>query len=220
MISGESSSQPSPPPPDSLFVTAQLEGSTLTRAQYKAISGLTSSLLCTTTGDLVYDGHTLHPLTLHWHCPAIHSRFKSHYFLTEMAQNGMTRLSIGTETVVIPQLSVSTSTNSIYSAIYILYFSGDQPVQCCFGWRFGISEMCSGNRSVCGLLYNICKTRALKIKFLAICNVYWCQCMTFLSAFKPMVLGALLNKCLYVSLGRETMCELNSLSFAKIHNAP
>ena len=106
MISGESSSQPSPPPPDSLLITAQLEGSTLTRAQYKAISGITSSLLCISTGDLVYDGHTLHPLTLHWHCPAIDSMFKSHFLLTEMARKGMTRLNIGAETVVIPQLPV------------------------------------------------------------------------------------------------------------------
>ena len=107
MISGESSSQPSSPPPESLLITAQLEGSTLTRAQYKAILGLTSSLLCISTGDLVYDGHTLHPLTLHWHCPAINSVFRPHYILTEMAQNGMTRLSIGTKVVVIPQLPVS-----------------------------------------------------------------------------------------------------------------
>ncbi|CAI8058513.1 Ankyrin repeat domain-containing protein 50 [Geodia barretti] len=67
MISGESSTQPSPPPPDSHLVTAQLEGSTLTRAQYNTIHSLTSSLLCIPTGDLVYDGHTLNPLTLHWH---------------------------------------------------------------------------------------------------------------------------------------------------------
>ena len=106
MISGESNSQPSPPPPDSLLVTAQLEGSTLTRAQYKAISGLTSSLLYISIGDLVYDGHTLHPLTLHWHCPAIDTMFKSHFLLTEMAQKGMTRLSIGTRTAVIPQVPV------------------------------------------------------------------------------------------------------------------
>ena len=121
MISGEFSSQPSPPPPDSLLVTAQLEGSTLMREQYKAISRLTSSLLCISTGDLVYDGHTLHPLTLHWHCPAIDGMFRSHYFLTEMAEKGMTRLSIGTETVVIPQLPVRLlSTSIIY--IYILSF--------------------------------------------------------------------------------------------------
>ena len=106
-ILGESSSQPCPPPPDRFSVTAQLEGSTLTRAQYKAISGLISSLLCISTGDLVYNGHTLHPLTLHWHCPAIDSMFRSHYnILTEMAQSGMTRLSIGAKTIVIPQLPV------------------------------------------------------------------------------------------------------------------
>ncbi|CAI8006870.1 Ankyrin repeat domain-containing protein 50 [Geodia barretti] len=43
MISGDSSTQPSPPP-DSHLVTAQLEGS-LTRAQYNTIHSLTSSLL-------------------------------------------------------------------------------------------------------------------------------------------------------------------------------
>ena len=120
MILGEFSSQPLPLPPDSLLITAQLEGTTLTRVQYKAISGLTSSLLCISTGDLVYNGHTLHPLTLHWHCPAIDSMFKSHYVLTEMAQKGMTRLSIGKETVVIPRLPVSTKITS--QALYIMIY--------------------------------------------------------------------------------------------------
>ena len=37
MFSGESSAQPPPPPPDSHLVTAELEGSTLTRAQYNTV---------------------------------------------------------------------------------------------------------------------------------------------------------------------------------------
>ena len=90
MISGESSAQPSPLPPDSHLITAELEGSTLTRAQYNTICSLTSCLLLIPTGDLVYDGHTLNPLTLHWHCPPINydtPMFLS--LLTEMAQEGI-----------------------------------------------------------------------------------------------------------------------------------
>ena len=77
MISGEASAQPSPPPPDSHLITAELEGSTLTRAQYSTICSLTSSLLFIPTGDLVYDGHTLNPLTLHWHCSSLNETFHS-----------------------------------------------------------------------------------------------------------------------------------------------
>ena len=105
MISGESSAQPSPPPPDSHLVTAELEGSTLTRAQYNTICSLTSSLLRIPTGDLVYDGHTLNPLTLHWHCPPIDydmPMFLS--LLTEMAQEGI-KNSYGD--LIIPNLNVS-----------------------------------------------------------------------------------------------------------------
>ncbi|CAI8023410.1 hypothetical protein GBAR_LOCUS13685 [Geodia barretti] len=94
MISGESNTQLSPPP-DSHLVTAQLEGYTLTRAQYNTVHSLTSSLLCIPTGDLVYDGHTLNPLTLHWH---YYSPFDSTFsFLshcTAMAQEGIRKLSV------------------------------------------------------------------------------------------------------------------------------
>ena len=109
MISGESSAQPSPPPPDSHFVTAELEGSTLTRAQYNTICSLTSSLLRIPTGDLVYDGHTLNPLTLHWHCPPIYIWFSFLTFYTEMAQKGIKKVDVtkGTHLIPIPHLSVS-----------------------------------------------------------------------------------------------------------------
>ena len=107
MISGESSTQPSPPPPDSHLVTAQLEGSTLTRAQYNTIHSLTSSLLCIPTGDMVYDGHTLSPLTLHWHYYTISRRFifLSHY--TAMAQEGIRKFCDNGTEIIIPHLNVS-----------------------------------------------------------------------------------------------------------------
>ena len=107
-ISGESSAQPSPPPPDSHLVTAELEGSTLTRAQYNTICSLTSSLLRIPNGDLVYDGHTLNPLTLHWHCSSLNEMFHSISLYTEMAQTGIRNIQtpvIGE--VIIPQLNVS-----------------------------------------------------------------------------------------------------------------
>ncbi|CAI8056269.1 hypothetical protein GBAR_LOCUS30657, partial [Geodia barretti] len=107
MISGESSTQPSPPPPDSRLFTAQLEGSTLTRAQYNTIHSLTSSLLCIPTGDLVYNGHTLNPLTLHWHYYTICRWliFLSHY--NAMAQEGIRKVCNNGTEIIIPHLNVS-----------------------------------------------------------------------------------------------------------------
>ena len=70
MISGEMSTQPPVLPPDSCLITAQLEATTLTCAEYRSITSLMSSLLCLPTGSVVFVGHTLSPLTLHWHCSA------------------------------------------------------------------------------------------------------------------------------------------------------
>ena len=56
MISGEGSAQPSPSPPGSCLITAQVEGTTLTRARYTRIASLMSSLLCLLTRALVYVG--------------------------------------------------------------------------------------------------------------------------------------------------------------------
>ena len=111
MISGESSAQPSPPPPDSHLITVELEGSTLTRAQYNTICSVTSSLLCIPTGDLVYDGHTLNPLTLHWHCPPINHEISIFLSLfTEMAQEGIKMIHMMKGELIIPHLNVSIST--------------------------------------------------------------------------------------------------------------
>ena len=109
MISGDSGAQPSPPPPpDTCLITAQVEGSTLTSAQYNTISCLISSLLLIPTRDLVYDGHTLNPLTLHWHYSTAKRWSKSLSLYTEMAQQGITRVSVAGEgEVVVPQLNVS-----------------------------------------------------------------------------------------------------------------
>ena len=108
MISGESSAQPSSPPPDSHLVTAELEGSTLTRAQYNTICSLTSSLLLIPTGDLVYDGHTLNPLTFHWHCSSLKEMFHSRSLYTEMAQTGIRKIHTTDKgEVIIPYLNVS-----------------------------------------------------------------------------------------------------------------
>ena len=109
MISGESGTQPpTPPPPDTCLITAQLEGSTLTRAQYNTISSLISSMLHIPTHDLVYDGHTLIPLTLHWHCSTSKRWSNSLSLHTEMAQQGIRRVSVaGKVEIVVPQLNVS-----------------------------------------------------------------------------------------------------------------
>ena len=110
MISGESGAQSPPPPPptDSCLITAQLEGSTLTRAQYNTISNLMSSMLHIPTHDLVYDGHTLIPLTLHWHGSTAKSWSYSLSLYTEMAQQGIRRVSVaGKVEIIVPQLNVS-----------------------------------------------------------------------------------------------------------------
>ena len=115
MISGESSTQPSPPPPDSHLVTAQLEGSTLTRAQYNTIHSLISSLLCIPTGDLVYDGHTLNPLALHWHYCTICRWFifLSHY--TAMAQEGIRKVCDNGTEIIILHLNVSETLYALWA---------------------------------------------------------------------------------------------------------
>ena len=121
MISGESSAQPSPPPPDSYLVTAELEGYTLTRAQYNTICSLTSSLLRIPTGDLVYDGHTLNPLTLHWHClPINYGKPIFLSLLTEMAQEGIKVIHISMKyDVIISHLNVSIFSHYILTLIFI-----------------------------------------------------------------------------------------------------
>ncbi|CAI8042313.1 Ankyrin repeat domain-containing protein 50 [Geodia barretti] len=101
MISGESSTQPSSPPPDSHLVTAQLEGPTLTRAQYNTIHSLTSSFLGIPTSDLVYDGHTPNPLTLHWHYYTICRSLISLSHCNAMAQEGIRKLVNGEKIIVL-----------------------------------------------------------------------------------------------------------------------
>ena len=111
MISGEGIAQLSLPPPDCCVITAQVEGTTLTRAQYTRIASLMSSLLHLPTRALAYVGHTLHPLTLHWHCSAA-ERGKSdiHYpigIISAMVQEGIMQINLGKLDTVMPQKSVS-----------------------------------------------------------------------------------------------------------------
>ena len=98
IISEESGAQPLPPPPTSLLITAQVEGSALTHAQYNTIADLMCSLLHFPTGALEYDGHTHHPLTLHWHCAAEElGKDVPHYsigLLTAMAREGIQKISV------------------------------------------------------------------------------------------------------------------------------
>ena len=118
MISGESSTQPSPPPDSRLF-TAQLEGSTLTRAQYNTIHSLTSSFLRIPTSDLVYDGHTLNPLSLHWHCSTAENLFGTLPLLTEMAMTQIRNIALPSGKLTIPQLNV----RNYASVITVYYFN-------------------------------------------------------------------------------------------------
>ena len=111
MISGEMNTQPPVPPPDSCLITAQLEATTLTFADYRSIAGLMNSLLCLPTGALVYVGHTLSPLTLHWHCSAAQTRESNPVYsiglLTKMVQKGIRKIHLNKLESVIPQRNVS-----------------------------------------------------------------------------------------------------------------
>ena len=109
MISGEGSAQLSLPPPDSYVITAEVEGITLTRAQYARIASLLQ--LRIPTRALVYVGHTLHPLTLHWHCSAAvtgeSKRLYKFEILNAMVQEGIVQINLGKKLDVIPRKNVS-----------------------------------------------------------------------------------------------------------------
>ena len=115
MISGEVSTQPPPPPPDSCLITAQLEATSLTCAEYDNITSLMCSLLCLPTGALVYAGHTLNPLTLCWHCSAVERNpIYSIGLFTEMAEEGIKTINVVNKVeCVIPPKNVSMCLHSI-----------------------------------------------------------------------------------------------------------
>ena len=127
MISGEVSAQPSPPPPGSCLITAQVEGTTLTRARYTRIASLMSFLLCLLPRALVYVGHTLHPLTLHWHCSAAERgdsdpRYSIIIF-SAMAQEGIIQINNGKMDSVISRTNVSINV-ALYTVLVLWPFNG------------------------------------------------------------------------------------------------
>ena len=111
MISGEGIAQLSLPPLDYCVITAQVEGTTLTRAQYTKIASLMSSQLCIPTRALAYAGHTLHPLTLYWHCSAAATGESKHVYdfeiVSAMVQEGIVQVNLGKKLDVMPQKNVS-----------------------------------------------------------------------------------------------------------------
>ena len=115
IISEESCAQPSPPPPASHLITAQVEATTLTQAQYNTIADLMCSLLHLPTGALVYDGHTHHPLTLHWHYAAEELREDVPYYsfgtFATMSRVGIENITVRKEQISIPQKMVICSLN-------------------------------------------------------------------------------------------------------------
>ena len=111
MISGEVSTLPSPPSLDRCLITAQVEGTTLTRQQYNNISSLTCSMFYLPTGALQYVGHTLNPLTLYWHNSTDEIEYvllNSNGLLSEMAREGINKIIAGTtRQIIIPNTIVS-----------------------------------------------------------------------------------------------------------------
>ena len=130
MISGEVSAQPSPPPPGSFLITAQMEGTTLTRSRYTRIASLMSSLLCLLTRTLVYVGHTIHPLILHWHCSAAERGDSNPQYsigiLSAMAHEGIIQINDGKllDSVIPPRnvsVDVALYRESLFSSHVFIY---------------------------------------------------------------------------------------------------
>ena len=94
MISCDTTAQPSVPPPDSHLIAAQVKGSTLTRAQFNAISSITSSFLRIPAHTFVYNGCTQNPLTLYWHCSAVSEVYNSSFLWAEMTKVGIVKISV------------------------------------------------------------------------------------------------------------------------------
>ena len=110
MISGEVSALPSPP---SLLITAQVEGTALTRRQYNNISSLTCSMFYLPTDALQYVGHTLNPLTLYWQNSTDGIEYEllgSTGLLSAMTHEGINKITAGTtRQIIIPNTIVSHS---------------------------------------------------------------------------------------------------------------
>ena len=111
MISGEVSTLPSPPSLDICLITAQVEGTTLTRRQYNNITSLICSMFYLPTGALQYVGYTLNPLTLYWHNSTDEIEYvllNSNGLLSEMAHEGINKITAGTtRQIIIPNTIVS-----------------------------------------------------------------------------------------------------------------
>ena len=111
MISGEVSTLPSPPSLDRCLITAQVEGTTLTKQQYNSISSLMCSMFYLPTGALQYVGHTLNPLTLYWRNSTDEIEYElldSAGLLSEMTHEGINKITAGTtRQIIIPKTIVS-----------------------------------------------------------------------------------------------------------------
>lgn len=114
IISEEASAELSPPPPANSLITAQVETTTMTQAQYHTITALLCSLLHLPAGALEYTGHTLHPLTLHWYCAEENVPHYSTGILSAMAREKIERLTIGGKEINLPHQKVSMADVTFY----------------------------------------------------------------------------------------------------------
>ena len=171
MISSEGSALPSTPSPDRRLITAQVEGTTLTRQQYNIISSLTCSMFYLPTGALEYVGYTVNPLTLYWYCSTDEIEgelLHSTGLLSEMAHEGMNKITKGaTRQIIIPKTIVSHSTTTVIvlENLQILYIcTGNKAVRCCLGWYYGVCKMCIRDRNTSGH-HEACKTTKLTFRY-------------------------------------------------------
>ena len=112
MITGEEGALSSLPYLNRCLITAQIEGTTLTRRQYNSIFSLTCSVFILPTGALQYVGHTLNPLTLYWHNTSHEREDEMQYsigLLSEMAHEGIIKITKEDEAeIYIPNIQVRT----------------------------------------------------------------------------------------------------------------
>ena len=110
MIPGKASTPPASPPPGNLLITAQVETIALTQAQYNTIRSLMCSLLHLPTGDLVFDGYTLNPFTLHWHCAGVDEKRVPCFplgIVSNMINQSIKNISLGAQVHCLPHENVS-----------------------------------------------------------------------------------------------------------------
>lgn len=133
LIPGDARTPPASPPTGNLLITAQVEATVLTQVRYNTITSLVCSLLHLPTGDLVFDGYTLNPFTLYWHCTGVDEKRVPCFplgIVSNMINQRIGNIRLGARVHCLPGENVS-----------ITYWSTFQNIHCviiciCRRWHF------------------------------------------------------------------------------------